>query len=108
MYVAGVLDKDVNDLVVTAEKYVDETLVPLFIDGVIDQDVIEDYKRSCWQQGATEPCCSFLFLACVHCLREQCESQSMPSEMPVCETPLSVRLRLCHMTSFVNVGLNMP
>ena len=42
MYVAGVLDKDVNDLVVTAEKYVDEALVPLFIDGVIDQDVIEE------------------------------------------------------------------
>ena len=108
MYVAGVLDKDVNDLVVTAEKYVDETFVPLFIDGVIDQDVIEDYKRSCWQQGTTEPCCSFLFLACVHCLREQCESQSMPSEMPVCETPLSVRLPLCHMMSFVHVSLNMP
>ena len=75
IYSADIMDKSTDDLVVTAEKYVDETLVPLFIDGVIDQDVIEYYKRSCWQQGTTEPCCSFLFLACVHCLRAMRKSK---------------------------------
>ena len=98
MYVAGMLDKSPNDLVVTAEKYVDETLVPLFIAGQCQEDVVEDYNRRSWQQGTTEPCRFCLFCACVDCLREQCESPSMPSEMQACQAPLSVRLRLCYMT----------
>ena len=97
-HIAAIMEKSTDDLIVTAEKYVDETLVPLFIAGQCQEDVVEDYNRNHWQQATTEPCFCCPLLACVEALRELCELPSMASDMQACETQLSVRLRGCGAT----------
>ena len=69
-HIAAIMEKSTDDLIVTAEKYVDETLVPLFIAGQCQEDVVEYYNRNHWQQATTEPCFCCPLLACV----EPCES----------------------------------
>ena len=67
-HIADIMDRSTDDLVVTAEKYVDEALVPLFIVGQCQEDVVEYYNRSSWQKGTTEPCCSlFVLLVLIAC-----------------------------------------
>ena len=97
-HIADILDKSTDDIIVAAEKYVDETLVPLFIAGEYQEEVVEDDNRYSWQKTTTEPCRSFFVLACVACSREKCECQGMPGEMQSSETPWLVRLRLCDKT----------